>query len=104
MYADHQGEYDLVVAVNTAAMRFPCDWWCFKDQPFPRHVGVGRRYGLPAEPRPTGLCILGKRIDLGFDEDKPFPSWYSWTDVYLLTPAPPWTEIRYVLPQWPQER
>jgi 3D (Asp-Asp-Asp) domain-containing protein len=51
----------------------------------------------------TGGSILGKHIDLGFDEDRP-PLWYRWVDVYLLTPAPPWYEIRYVLPQWPQER
>lgn len=51
----------------------------------------------------TGGAILGKHIDLGFDEDVP-PLWYRWVDVYLLTPAPPWPEIRYVLPQWPQER
>ncbi|MFQ5578489.1 MAG: ubiquitin-like domain-containing protein [Anaerolineae bacterium] len=51
----------------------------------------------------TGGAILGKHIDLGFDEDSP-PLWYKWVDVYLLTPAPPWHEIRYVLPQWPQER
>ena len=63
LYEDHRGTYDLVVAINTSAMKYPCDWWCFKDQPFMRHVGEGRRYGLPAEPRPTGLCILGKRIE-----------------------------------------
>lgn len=51
----------------------------------------------------TGGAILGKHIDLGFDEDDP-PLWYKWVNVYLLTPAPPWHKIRYVLPQWPQER
>ena len=51
----------------------------------------------------TGGAIIGKHIDLGFDEDSP-PLWYRWVDVYLLTPAPPWHEIRYVLPQYPQER
>lgn len=51
----------------------------------------------------TGGAILGKRIDLGFDEDMP-PPWYTWVDVYLLTPSPPLGQIRYVLPQWPQER
>lgn len=50
----------------------------------------------------TGGKILGKHVDLGFDEDAP-PLWYKWVDIYLLTPAPPWFEIRYVLPQWPQE-
>ena len=52
----------------------------------------------------TGGAILGKRIDLGFEEDEPIPPWYTWTEVYVLTPAPPHNEIRYVLPQWPQER
>jgi uncharacterized protein YabE (DUF348 family) len=52
----------------------------------------------------TGGAILGKRIDLGFEEDEPIPPWYTWTDVYVLTPAPPRNEIRYVLPQWPEER
>ena len=51
----------------------------------------------------TGGAILGKHIDLGFADDEPLPLWYKWVDVYLLTPAPPWHEIRYVLPQWPQE-
>ncbi len=51
----------------------------------------------------TGGAILGKHIDLGFNDDEPLPLWYKWVDVYLLTPAPPWPEIRYVLPQWPQE-
>lgn len=59
-------------------------------------------YG-PAIAGDTGGAILGKHIDLGFDQDAP-PLWYKWVDVYLLTPAPPWHEIRYVLPQWPQER
>jgi uncharacterized protein YabE (DUF348 family) len=51
----------------------------------------------------TGGAILGKHIDLGFDEDVP-PLWYRWVEVYLLAPAPPAGQIRYVLPQWPQER
>ena len=51
----------------------------------------------------TGGSILGRHIDLGFDEDAP-PLWYRWVDVYLLTPKPPTSQIRYVLPNWPQER
>ena len=51
----------------------------------------------------TGGSILGRHIDLGFDEDIP-PLWYHWVDVYLLTPMPPADQIRYVLPNWPQER
>lgn len=51
----------------------------------------------------TGGSVLGRHIDLGFDEDVP-PLWYRWVDVYVLTPVPPADQIRYVLPNWPQER
>ena len=51
----------------------------------------------------TGGAILGKHIDLGFDEDNP-PLWYTWVDVYVETPIPRWDKIRYVLPEFPQER
>jgi 3D (Asp-Asp-Asp) domain-containing protein len=50
----------------------------------------------------TGGSVLGRHIDLGFDEDDP-PLWYRWVDVYVSTPLPPSEEIRYVLPNWPQE-
>jgi uncharacterized protein YabE (DUF348 family) len=58
-------------------------------------------YGL-AVAGDTGGSILGRHVDLGFDEDVP-PLWYRWVDVYLLGPAPPADQIRYVLPNWPQE-
>jgi 3D (Asp-Asp-Asp) domain-containing protein len=50
----------------------------------------------------TGGSVLGRHIDLGFDEDDP-PLWYRWVDIYVSTPVPPPEEIRYVLPNWPQE-
>jgi uncharacterized protein YabE (DUF348 family) len=50
----------------------------------------------------TGGSILGRHIDLGFDEDVP-PLWYRWVDVYVSTPVPRSDQIRYVLPNWPQE-
>ena len=50
----------------------------------------------------TGGSVLGRHIDLGFDEDAP-PLWYRWVDIYVSTPLPPPEEIRYVLPNWPQE-
>jgi len=50
----------------------------------------------------TGGSVLGRHIDLGFDEDTP-PLWYRWVDVYVSTPMPASDEIRYVLPNWPQE-
>jgi 3D (Asp-Asp-Asp) domain-containing protein len=58
-------------------------------------------YG-PALAADTGGKVLGKHIDLGFDEDQPIPDIYGWRDVYVLTPVPPPDEIRYVLPNWPQ--
>lgn len=50
----------------------------------------------------TGGSILGKHIDLGYDDDQPLPAIYEWREVYVLTPVPPAYQIRYVLPQWPQ--
>jgi uncharacterized protein YabE (DUF348 family) len=60
-------------------------------------------YG-PALAGDTGGKVLGKHIDLGFDEDQPIPDIYEWRDVYVLTPVPPPDQIRYVLPNWPQRR
>ena len=50
----------------------------------------------------TGGAVLGRHVDLGYDEDAPPPK-YAWLDVYLLTPIPPADKIRYVLPNWPQQ-
>jgi len=50
----------------------------------------------------TGGSILGRHIDLGFDDEVP-PLWYRWVDVYISTPVPPPDQIRYVLPNWPQD-
>ena len=35
----------------------------------------------------TGGAIIGRRIDLGYDDDN-LQLWYNWVDVYLLTPVP----------------
>lgn len=43
----------------------------------------------------TGGAILGRRIDLGYDEGS-LRFWYRWVDVYLLTPPP--SRIQYILP------
>lgn len=59
-------------------------------------------YGM-AVAADTGGRILGKHLDLGYDEDQPLPILYEWRDVYLLTPVPSANQIRYVLPQWPQQ-
>ncbi len=51
----------------------------------------------------TGGRVLGKHIDLGYDDNQPLPDMFGWRDVYILTPIPPVNQIRYVLPQWPQK-
>jgi len=51
----------------------------------------------------TGGAIIGRRIDLGYDDDK-LVDWYRWVDVYLLEPVPRSYQIRYLLPNWPRER
>jgi uncharacterized protein YabE (DUF348 family) len=51
----------------------------------------------------TGGKILGRHIDLGYDETN-LKHWYWWTDAYLLDPPPPRHRIRWVLPDWPKER
>ena len=60
-------------------------------------------YG-PAVAGDTGGLIHGKRVDLGFDDGQSLPDIYDWRDVYILTPVPPADKIRYVLPDWPQQR
>jgi 3D (Asp-Asp-Asp) domain-containing protein len=51
----------------------------------------------------TGGKILGRRVDLGYDEWD-LRLWYKWMDVYLLDPPPPRGRIQWVLPDWPKER
>lgn len=57
-------------------------------------------YGF-AQAGDTGGGVKGKFVDLGFD-DTDYQSWHWWTDVYLLTPVPPASQIRWVLPDWPR--
>jgi len=61
---------------------------------FTRVYVPGYGQGLAAD---TGGAINGRRIDLGYSDDD-LELWYSWVDVYLLTPVPPEGEILYVLP------
>jgi len=49
----------------------------------------------------TGGGVKGKFVDLCFDEGK-YQSWHWWTDIYLLTPVPPASQIRWLLPDWPK--
>lgn len=51
----------------------------------------------------TGGLIIGKHIDLGYEEDRLV--WhYEWGYVYLRTPVPPPAEIPYILPDYPREK
>jgi uncharacterized protein YabE (DUF348 family) len=50
----------------------------------------------------TGSAILGRRIDLCYDDDN-LVLWKRWVDVYLLEPAPPTEEINWMLPSYPHE-
>jgi len=74
----------------------------------PKVIPLGSRVYVPgygiAVAGDTGGSILGRHIDLGYNDDEPLPHWYRWVDVYLLTPVPARGNIRYVLPNWPQER
>ncbi len=57
----------------------------------------GYGIGLAAD---TGGGIIGRRIDLGYN-DEDLVLWYRWVDVYLLTPVPSPESIPYILPEWP---
>ncbi len=51
----------------------------------------------------TGSAIKGRHIDLCYNDDD-LVLWYRWVDVYLLAPAPPPSQINYLLPNTPKER
>lgn len=53
----------------------------------------GYGFGVAAD---TGGAIKGRRIDLGYDENN-LVLWYSWVDLYLLTPPPDPSKIRYII-------
>ncbi|MCL7451975.1 MAG: ubiquitin-like domain-containing protein [Anaerolineae bacterium] len=56
-------------------------------------------YGI-AKAGDTGGGVKGKFVDLGFS-DNDYESWHWWTDIYLLTPVPPRSQIRWTLPDYP---
>jgi 3D (Asp-Asp-Asp) domain-containing protein len=60
----------------------------------------GYGFGTAAD---TGGMILGRWIDLCYDEDN-MVLWKRWVDVYLLEPIPPSDEINWTLPDYPRER
>ncbi len=51
----------------------------------------------------TGGRIKGRRIDLGYEDGEPSGEWYKWVDVYLLAPAPPGSQINWILSDYPSE-
>jgi uncharacterized protein YabE (DUF348 family)/3D (Asp-Asp-Asp) domain-containing protein len=51
----------------------------------------------------TGGMIKGRHIDLGHEEDN-FVMYYEWGYVYVLTPVPPASRVRWILPDFPKER
>lgn len=57
-------------------------------------------YGFGAA-EDTGGAIKGMRIDLAFDEGDPNSSAPGWVTIYLLAPAPPASQITYILPDYP---
>ena len=57
-------------------------------------------YGI-ARAGDTGGGVKGKFVDLGFS-DNDYESWHWWQDIYLLTPVPPQSKIRWILPDWPK--
>jgi resuscitation-promoting factor RpfB len=58
----------------------------------------GYGVGIAAD---TGGGIRSRRIDLGYDDEN-LVMWSRWVDVYLLDPAPPKSQIKWVVPNWPQ--
>jgi uncharacterized protein YabE (DUF348 family) len=56
-------------------------------------------YGI-AKAGDTGGGVKGKFVDLGFS-DHDYQSWHWWSDIYILTPIPPRSRIRWILPDYP---
>jgi uncharacterized protein YabE (DUF348 family)/3D (Asp-Asp-Asp) domain-containing protein len=57
-------------------------------------------YGI-ARAGDTGGGVKGKFVDLGFSDDD-YQSWHWWQDIYILTPVPAPSRIRWILPDWPK--
>ncbi len=73
----------------------------------PRVVNLRSRVYVPgygvAVAGDTGGRIIGRRVDLGYDEEN-LVLWYTWVEMYLLAPAPPADQIRWIIPDTPRER
>lgn len=76
-----------IVAVDPTVI--PLQTWLYVP-------GYGR--GKAAD---TGGGVKGKFVDLGFERHN-YESWHWWTDVYILTPVPARSQIRWILPDWPK--
>jgi uncharacterized protein YabE (DUF348 family) len=67
----------------------------------PNVVNLGQMVYVPnygsAIAADTGSAIIGRRIDLCYDDDN-LVLWYSWVDVYLVAPVPAENLIRWILP------
>jgi 3D (Asp-Asp-Asp) domain-containing protein len=73
----------------------------------PRVVALGTKVYVPGygvgTAADTGSAILGRHIDLCYDDDN-LVLWKRWVDVYLLEPVAPSEEMNWVLPSYPRER
>lgn len=58
--------------------------------------GYGR--GVAAD---TGGLIIGRHVDLGYDVGA-YRHWFQWGYVYVLTPVPSSSRIRWILPDFPR--
>ena len=73
----------------------------------PKVIALGTQmyvegFGIRGDAEDTGSAILGKHIDLGYNDDN-YVSWRKWIDVYLLWPPPSNGQITWVLPNFPKE-
>ncbi|MHB0858840.1 MAG: ubiquitin-like domain-containing protein [Anaerolineae bacterium] len=70
----------------------------------PRVIPLRQRVYVPGygtgSAEDTGGAIVGRRIDLCYDDDN-LVLWNRWVDVYLLAPAPPAGSIQWILPEMP---
>ncbi len=102
-------------SASTAGVRPDAPWYGFTRLGYkmrhgivavdPRVIPLGSHVYVPGYGKgfaaDTGSRILGRRIDLGYDDDN-LVLWKQWVDVYVLTPPPPKDKINYLLPNWPR--
>ncbi len=102
-------------SASTAGVRPDAPWYGFTRLGYkmrhgivavdPRVIPLGSHVYVPGYGKgfaaDTGSRILGRRIDLGYDDDD-LVLWKQWVDVYLLAPPPPKDKINYLLPNWPR--